>query len=97
MYGNDIDYNKTDHTKLLESLGEELALEHVALTVVPSFWDSDSEVDLIKINPEVRSTLILYKNSNVRDKYVDLDPNPTNFNLITRRLNETAGVFWNND
>ncbi len=97
VYGNDMDYNKTDHIKLLESLGEELTLEHVALTFVPSFSDTDSEIDFIEINPEVKSTLIIYKNSNVVDKYINLEPDPTNFTLISRRLNETTGIFWGNN
>lgn len=61
IYGDDNDYQKSNRESKLASLGKELGLEHVALTFVPSFNDSESEVDLNRINPQAANTILIYK------------------------------------
>lgn len=81
--------------KQLRELGRKLDLERVALTFVPSFSDKASEVDLLGINPQAANTIILYRNSRIVDKYVDLIATKENFDLITTRLDETADdIFY---
>jgi len=93
VYGNDIGYDKSIREKELEALGTTLNIEQVALTFVPSFTNSDSEIDFLGIDKEVESTILIYKNRNVIEKYIDLEASATNFERITARLNETSGTF----
>ena len=78
----------------LEKLGTELDLKKVALTFVPSFSDKTSEVYLNKINPKFSNTFLLYKRSNIFDKYVDLKPTQENFKIITERLDKSANEYF---
>lgn len=94
VYGNEKEYNKDDRETKLATLGQELNLEKVALTFVPSFSDAESEIDLNKINQEVENTLIVYKRSRVVDKFVNLKPTHDNFNLINKRLDETINEYF---
>ena len=94
VYGSDIAYNKTDREAELEKLGKELHLEKVALTFVPSFSDSISEIDLNKINQSADNTFILYKRSRVIDKFINLKPGKGNFNLISQRLDQTINEYF---
>ena len=93
VYGNDNDYDKSIRSKELEALGNELNIEQLALTLVPSFNDTSSEIDFLKINPDFGNTILIYKNSNVIEKYIDLKASPTNFGRITARLDATADSF----
>ncbi|HEX4875052.1 MAG TPA: hypothetical protein VFV31_00165 [Chitinophagaceae bacterium] len=94
VYGNEEGYSKKGREKELEKIGAELKLEKVALTFVPSFTDSESEVDLNKINPAAANTFILYKRGKVIDKFINLEPGPENFDRISRRLNETINEYF---
>lgn len=94
VYGSETAYNKSNREKELAKLGEELQLEKVALTFVPSFSDSESEIDLNKINPEAENTFILYKRSRVIDKFINLKPNQGNFNLVSKRLDQTINEYF---
>jgi protocatechuate 3,4-dioxygenase, beta subunit len=93
-YGNDIAYHKPDRITELEKLGKELSLEKIALTFVPSFSDTASEIDLNKINQTADNTFILYKRSRVVDKFINLKPNKNNFDLITQRLDQTINEYF---
>jgi protocatechuate 3,4-dioxygenase beta subunit len=78
----------------LAKLGKDLQLEKAALTFVPSFADSESEIDLNKINSEAENTFIIYKRSRVVDKFINLKPNQDNFNLLSKRLDETINEYF---
>ncbi len=94
VYGNEKDYDRTAREKELEKLGQELGLQKTALTFVPSFRDSESEVDLNKIDPETKNTILLYKRSRIVDKFIDLAPTPENFKMISARLDETINEYF---
>jgi protocatechuate 3,4-dioxygenase beta subunit len=94
VYGNENAYNKSDREKELAKLGKDLQLENIALTFVPSFSDSESEVDLNKINSAVENTFIIYKRSRVIDKFINLKPNQENFNLLSKRLDRTINEYF---
>tara|TARA_R110002012_G_scaffold20208_1_gene71736 strand:+ start:959 stop:2164 length:1206 start_codon:yes stop_codon:yes gene_type:complete len=94
VYGNENNYDKATRMQELEKLGTELDLKKVALTFVPSFSDKTSEVYLNKINPKFSNTFLLYKRSNIFDKYVDLKPTQENFKIITERLDKSANEYF---
>lgn len=94
VYGNDDSYKKEVRQKKLEKLGTDLNLKSVALTFVPSYADTISEVDLNKINPEVSNTFIIYKHRSIVDKFIDIAPIENNFTLIKESLDKTKGSFF---
>lgn len=94
VYGNEKQFNKQTREQELESLGRELKLEKLALTFVPAFSDTESDVNLTKINPDLENTFIVYKKSNVIAKYFNLKPTPENFNKIIKRLDETINEYF---
>ena len=94
IYGNETNYDKNNRIHELEKIGTELGLEKVALTFVPSFNDRASEVYLNKIDPNVINTFLLYKRSNIFEKYVDLKPNQENFEKIAERLDKSANEYF---
>lgn len=61
VYGNEKAYNKIDRENELATVGAELKLEKVALTFVPSFSDSETEIDLNQVNSQAENTFIIYK------------------------------------
>lgn len=94
IYGNEIDYNEDSLKKLLFELGKELDLKKVALTFVPSFSDVDSEVNLNKINPDVDNTFLVYKRSNIIDKYINFKPSKENFDKLSKTLDLSKNEFF---
>ncbi len=94
VYGNAKNYTKETRQKELEQLGAELNLKNVALTFVPSFSDSGTEVNRNKINPHVGNTMIIYKHRVIIDKYINLQPTERNFNMITSVLDQTKGDYF---
>ncbi|WP_282043400.1 intradiol ring-cleavage dioxygenase [Winogradskyella flava] len=94
VYGKESNYTKDKRIQELEKLGTELDLQKVALTFVPSFKDKSSEINLNKIDPNVKNTFLIYKRSNIIDKYVDLEPNQENFKKIINRLDETTNQYF---
>lgn len=94
VYGNEHSYSETARRKELEKIGSELKLTHMALTFVPAMTDAESEVNLNKINPEVESTFVIYRHRAIVDKFIDLEPNPQNFNLISTTLDKTKGNYF---
>jgi protocatechuate 3,4-dioxygenase beta subunit len=94
VYGSEINYQKNTRQKELETTGEELNLKFVALTFVPSFSDTESEVNLCNINPEVKNTFIIYRNRNIIDKYVNLEPTEKNFRTISNILDSNKGDYF---
>lgn len=95
VYGNDKSFDKKNRQKELEQLGEELNLKNVALTFVPSFSDTLSNVNKNKINSDVENTFIIYKHRSIIDKYVDLKPTKDNFDPLSEILDKTRGDYFN--
>lgn len=94
VYGNDHDYSKKERQDFLEQLGKELNIQNVALTFVPSFFDTETEANLNKINPEVKNTIIVYRHRNIVSKFINLKPLPENFKVISQSLDRTRGVYF---
>ena len=94
MYGNEAGYRNEARQQELASLGRELNIRYVALTFVPSFSDTASEVALNSINPNVANTFVIYRHRRIVDKYVDLPPNPANFAKLSTVLTQTKGDFF---
>lgn len=94
VYGNSQTYQKQNRQMILQQLGQELGLQKIALTFVPSFDDVESEANLNKINPEVESTIIIYKHRTIVDKYINLKPSEKSFTLISEVLDKSKGDYF---
>ncbi|MBP9212794.1 MAG: intradiol ring-cleavage dioxygenase [Bacteroidetes bacterium] len=94
VYGNENGYSEEARTKELEALGKELRLEKLALTFVPSFLDTETDVHLNKIDQSVENTFILYKRSNIIGSYADLRATPENFRMISDRFDQTINEYF---
>lgn len=94
IYGNAKNYSKTARERELEKTGKELNLKKVALTYVPSFNDEVSEINLNKINPETDNTIILYKRNMIIDKFINLEANAENFELVRQRLESSRNEYF---
>jgi len=95
VYGNEKGYSKDTRTKELEQLGNELNLKNVALTFVPSMTDTESEVNLNKINPDVENTFVIYRHRSIIDKFIDIKPAEENFQKVSTTLDKTRGEYFN--
>lgn len=94
VYGNDNKFNLSSRRKELERLGSELNLNNIALTFVPSFNDTESEVNLNKVSPTVSNTFIIYKHRRIVEKCVDLKAHSDNFKLMCSILDKTRGDYF---
>ena len=95
VYGNEKKYNKIQREKELERIGRELQLKNIALTFVPSMTDTESEVNLNKINPIVENTFVIYRHRTIIDKLIDLKPSADNFKIISNTLDKTKSEYFN--
>lgn len=86
IYGNKQKYSKAGRSKELEAIGENLGIQHLAITFVPSLQDQQSEVHLNSINPDISNTFVIYKNRAIIDKYTDLRPTSLNFGLLFTKI-----------
>ena len=94
VYGNDTKYNPEQLKKKLVQIGEELNVKQVALTFVPSFSDEPSSIHLNNINAEVSNTILIYRNRNIIEKFINLQPTLEHFRLITSKLDATTNEFF---
>lgn len=94
VYGNEHSYDPNERRKELEALGHTLKLKNIALTFVPSMADTESEVNLNKINPEVQNTLVIYRHRNIIGKFVDLEANSDNFQRVSQMLDKTRSGYF---
>ncbi len=97
VYGNNNDYSKDSRQKELEKIGIELNLKNIALTFVPSFSDTDSEVHLSKINPDAENTFIIYRNRTIISKFINLKATEENFRLLVTELDTNKGGYFDLD
>ena len=95
VYGNENNYKKEIRQKELEKLGTELNLKNIALTFVPSMNDTESEVNLNKINPNVENTIIIYRHRAIINKFIDLKPSLDNFKLVSNSIDKTKSDYFN--
>lgn len=95
VYGNEKNYIKTQREKELEKVGQELELKNIALTFVPSLTDTESEVNLNKINPTVENTFVIYRHRTIIDKFIDLKPTTDNFKILSNTLDKTKSEYFN--
>lgn len=94
VYGNEKNYNKGSRQNELNSIGRELNLKNIALTYVPSLSDTESEVNLNQINPDVKNTFILYRHRTIVEKFIDLEATKENFDLISKILDKTRSKYF---
>ncbi len=94
VYGNDTGYSKQKRQEELENIGKELGLKSIALTYVPSMTDTQSEVNLNKINPSVKNTFVIYRHRSIIDKYINLEATEPNFKLISTVLDQTVSDYF---
>jgi len=90
IFGNANNIGEERTKTVLEKLGSKLKLKHLALTYVPSFDDRESDIYLAKINPDVRNTIIIYKNRSIIDKFINFDANKENYRLISSILENNS-------
>ncbi|CAN5568056.1 hypothetical protein BH11BAC2_BH11BAC2_09540 [soil metagenome] len=95
VYGNGNKYNKETRQKELENIGIELKLKNIALTFVPSMTDTESEVNLNKINQSVENTFVIFKNRVIIDKFINFKATLDNFKIISSSLDKTKGEYFN--
>ena len=76
-------------------MGLELNLKNIALTFVPSLADTDSEVNLNKINSGVENTFIIYKHRTIIDKFINFKATADNYKIILLALDKTKGDYFN--
>ena len=94
VYGNENNYNKSSRRLELEELGSELNIKKTALTFVPSFFDTQSEVNLNRINPNAENTFIIYRNRNIIEKFIDLEPTKDSKIKISKILDQTRNKYF---
>ncbi|MBX9781866.1 MAG: hypothetical protein K2X48_01100 [Chitinophagaceae bacterium] len=94
VYGNENNYSKGKRQTELEQLGNELQLKNIALTYVPSMTDTESEVQLNKINPSVKNTIVVFRHSTIIDKFINLSATEENFKIISKLLDKTKGAYF---
>ncbi len=94
VYGNDNDYSAATRQQELANIGTELNLKNIALTYVPSMTDTESEVNLNKINPAVENTFLVYRHRTIVDKFIDLKPTAENFKKIAATLDKTTSEYF---
>ena len=95
VYGNQKNYDKNSRQKELENIGIEFNLKNIALTFVASMTDTESEVNLNKINPSVENTFVIFKHSSIIDKFINLKATADNFKIISSTLDKTKGDYFN--
>ncbi len=86
--------SKQDHISTMQEMGQRLGLRSVALTVVPSFDDLDSEVYLNRISPEAENTFVVFRNRRIIQTWANLKPGEEAFTAIGQLLQQRAGNFF---
>ena len=94
VYGNEKGYSKSKRQTELEQLGEELNLKKIALTFVPSFTDTHSEVFLNKVNPKVDNTIVIYRHRRIIGKFINHKATKENQNKVAKLLDKTESKYF---
>lgn len=77
----------------LEKVGEEMLLENVALTTLPSFQDTSSHIDDYNLPPG-RNTMILYRRSGVEARILHTVPSENQFQRINDILDRSENEYF---
>ncbi|MBW3468323.1 intradiol ring-cleavage dioxygenase [Arthrospiribacter ruber] len=94
VYSSEKEKNPSEAKMELEKLGRELDIKNIALTFVPSFSDTTSEVNLYRINPHVENTFIIYRHRDIIEKFIDLTAGGDSFELISLTLDRTQSSYF---
>jgi protocatechuate 3,4-dioxygenase beta subunit len=89
VYGNENGYSKDKRQDELERLGRELNLQKVAVTFVPSLSDTESEINLSRVDPSVGNTIVVYRNRTIVDTFVNLKAIDASFQLVSSTIERT--------
>ncbi len=90
IYTNPAKLPIKDLESKLEKFARSLSIKSMAITYVPSINDKKTEMNLNKINPKTKTTIIVYNNRMVFDKFVDFIPTGKNFNLLFNSVEEAG-------
>jgi protocatechuate 3,4-dioxygenase, beta subunit len=93
VYGNEQGYKASARRVELEAIGAELDLTRLALTYVPSLADTESEVHLLKVDPSLENTFIVYRQRAVVDKITNLPATAESFSRLRASLDRTKGKY----
>lgn len=93
ILGDERSYEHRKRERSLASVGAELGLTRVALTFVPSFSDTESDVHLQHIDPHVRNTVILYRRSRIIGSFTDAPASESTFAALRELLDRTADEY----
>jgi protocatechuate 3,4-dioxygenase beta subunit len=94
IYGNETAQNRNNRENELQKIGKYLKLEKVALTFVPSFSDTESDINLNNISQTADNTFILYKRSRIISKFINLKPSDINFKLVKQQLDNSINEYF---
>lgn len=90
VYGDEQGYESGIRDRELATLGKELNTKHLALTYVPSFSDTDSEIHLNRLQGLKGNVFVVYKQRVITDKFIDIQPTPTAMRSLTEALERVA-------
>lgn len=65
------------------------------MTFVPAMSDTESEVNLNKINSDVENTFVIFKHRTIIDKFINFKATADNFKIISSTLDKTKGDYFN--
>ncbi len=94
VYGNENNYNKDNREKELESIGKELTIQNIALTYLPSLKDTESEINLNSLNPELKNSFLVYKRRKLIGKFENLNANNENFKEMISLLDNSINEYF---
>ncbi len=94
VLGDAKDYDPAERRRALGSIGKRLGLERIALTFVPSLTDSESEVDLNRLDGNIGNRFVIFRNGTIVDMFADLPPDPGSFARITDALDRTRSEYF---
>jgi protocatechuate 3,4-dioxygenase beta subunit len=90
VYGDASNYSSGMRDRELAAIGKELGIRHLALTYVPSYADTESEIQLNKLQNLIGNVFVVYKQRVITDKFIDIQPTPTAMRSLTEALERAA-------
>ena len=90
VYGDDSNYSSGMRDRELAAIGKELNIRHLALTYVPSYADTESEIQLNKLQDLKGNVFVVYKQRVITDKFIDIQPTPTAMRGLTEALERAS-------
>ncbi len=90
VYTNPTKLSVEDMEKKLKNFADNLSIKCMAVAYVPSIDDHESEMDLNRINPKTKTTIIVYNNRTVVEKFIDFIPTEVNFRSLFNTVDEAG-------